>query len=80
MLHGAGQSDDEFDGYSQYLPPSTRPMFYTRYEDLPKLNASGAGAKFFDDFRRTLDNLGDASRTILLHIALALKDGSSGPR
>lgn len=54
-------------------------MFYTRYHDLPQLNSRGAGAKFFDNFRKNLDRLGDASHTVLLHIAIAFRSGDGHP-
>jgi len=75
VLHGAGQSDEEFGGYWNYLPSATRPMFYSRYYNLPNLNAHGAGARFFDNYRKNLDRLGDASHTVLLHIAIHLGNG-----
>lgn len=54
-------------------------MFYTRYYDLPKLNSRGAGEKFFDGYRKTLDRLGDASHTVLLHLAIAFRNGDGHP-
>ena len=77
VLHLAGQSPQEFGGYSAFLSTDSRPLGYTTYHSLTQLNTSGASATFFDKAKKTLDSLGDADHAVLPHIGLALTPGGT---
>lgn len=77
ILHMAGQSEQEFRGYADYLGPAKRPLAFSDYHALTDLNATGSGAAYFGKRRAFLDSLGDAGHAVLPHLGLALTPGGT---
>lgn len=78
ILHMAGQSESEFQGYARYLGPAKQPMAYSSYHLFTELNAPGAGAAYFKSQRVFLDKLAANDTVVVLpHVGLALTPGGT---
>jgi hypothetical protein len=79
VIHMAGQSPGEFQGYSSFLPAATRPAVFTTYFRLEELLEDDQKAeRYLTETRDGLDKLGDSQHVVLPHISLDLTTHDAG--
>lgn len=78
VLHMAGQTPGEFSSYSNSLPEDIRPLAYSSYLPLVRLNETGAGVRWFRHLKQILRKLGNTNHVVLPHLAVSLKPPPHG--
>ena len=79
IIHMAGQSTTEFNGYNSFLPAATRPAAFTQYFALSELLEDNHKAeRYFTDIREKLDGLGDEQHVVLPHISVSMTKNVDG--